>query len=541
MILIILATISINSIFTDDGLIKRVQKAKIEQEKAEVQERLSLVLADAFAEKITTTEMTKEEFLKNELDNFIYEREPEAHVGEAEISLNGFTFRLNREVPELGEYLGTAEILPTRISNIEYTVDEEAKTISVEVNVVRIENVEKPQYKYYIREENGDYELKDTKVENTYTFTWLEEKTYIIKVELVGNFTEENIEEFSTQEETGLILIGERFSDIYERTTKYIDSDGNTAWIPGGFAVGVSEGINKVDDGIVITDSIDTEHRATGNQFVWIPVEDYTTMYIEETVKLSGVSTTTNVYSNLRVRSNESYNTTKPGTTSGIREPDILTDYDSQSQYYSIIASNMEDMAEKMVKEYTDTYESIKYYKGFFIGRFELTGSVEEPTVKKGNVLTADVAPNWYNLKKACTNIVNTKYAQSTMIYGNQWDEVTEWLKTKGYDIDTNSSSWGNYNDSTGKADIEGHGKPQITGYSKAWSAQNIYDIAGNYWEWTQEANKTTNRIYRGGRYGISGSSYPASWRRDVSSKPSITYSYYSSRPTLYLVLNADT
>ncbi len=65
----------------------------------------------------------------------------------------------------------------------------------------------------------------------------------------------------------------EKFSDIYTETKPYTDKNGKTARIPKGFAVGVSNTINKIDNGLVITDSIDANHFSTGNEFVWIPVE----------------------------------------------------------------------------------------------------------------------------------------------------------------------------------------------------------------------------------------------------------------------------
>ena len=499
VILIILATVAINAIFGDNGLITSAEKGKLEQEKAEARERLSLVLADAYTEKITN----KEEYDKNQfLNDFITDREPEAYIEgpeSNEISLNGHTFELNREVPELGDYLGEAGNLPARITKIEYEVDEDAKTISVTVSTVRVDDkVSNPQYKYYIKEENGAYIEKATQAGNTYTFEGLEEKSYIIKVELVGEVNENYPEGLTTYKETEVIALGEKFSDIYDKTTEYRDSEGNTAWIPGGFAVGVSDGINTVNDGLVIKD-------AKGNQFVWIPVNDeslakmYNTTGGEKT--LLGVTTKTSIYSNLRVRSGESYTLTTPGNNpSGIREPDVLSSYDTDSKYYKTILgyASTKAMADAMVEEYNATYQSIQKYDGFYIGRFELTGTVSNPTVQKGAVLTAKKAENWYYLKKACTNVVSTKYAQSTMIYGNQWDEVCSWLATKEYNTDTDSRSWGNYSDSTGAANISGKGSPQITGYNKAWSAQNIYELAGNYWEWTQEAGETDFRVNRG-------------------------------------------
>ena len=55
------------------------------------------------------------------------------------------------------------------------------------------------------------------------------------------------------------------------------------------------------------------------------------------------------------------------------------------------------------------------------------------------------------------------------------------------------------------------------TGSNEAWKANNIYDIAGNCWEWTQEAFGTSNRAGRGGGYNFSGSRLPAANRGNVN------------------------
>ena len=153
-------------------------------------------------------------------------------------------------------------------------------------------------------------------------------------------------------------------------------------------------------------------------------------------------------------------------------------------------------MAESFVAEYKAMSDSIKKYKGFYIGRYELTGTVDSPTEKKGASLTDQ---NWYNLYKACQNVVQdeTGIVKSTMIYGVQWDAVCSWLKQSGFDTDSNSSSWENCSNSSGNADIEGAGSKQDTGFSEYWKANNIYDLAGNCWEWTQEARSIIFRVSR--------------------------------------------
>ena len=298
---------------------------------------------------------------------------------------------------------------------------------------------------------------------------------------------------------------------IFEETTQIADASGDNMWVPKGFGI-ASDSATDIDDGVVITTADNTK------QFVWIPVDEtslgemYNTTGGEKT--LLGVSTKTSIYSKLRVRSEETSNwsLSEPGQTSGIREPDVLSSYDTDSKYYTILDSNYtstKDMADAMVAEYAATYASIEQYDGFYIGRYELTGSVDVPTVQKGQTV---LSGNWYNLKKACTNVVtgDEHGAQSIMIYGNQWDEVMDWLVDTGMSSDlvnVDSSSWGNYSDyNTANGYEEGNERYEAlvgtgvlpAGSSEYWQANNIYDLAGNCYELTQEARYINLRVNRG-------------------------------------------
>ena len=210
-------------------------------------------------------------------------------------------------------------------------------------------------------------------------------------------------------------------------------------------------------------------------------------------------------------------------------------DTKNKSSAVSSLVYLVDNYMDDLVKEYTATYNSIKKYKGFYIGRYELTGTIDKPTVQKGQEILTN--QNWYNLKKACNNIVTgSESAQSIMIYGNQWDEVMAWLVNTGEktnsEVNTNSRSWGNYNDSTGNA-VTGSGTLRSSGYSEYWKANNIYDLAGNGVEWTQEAYENYKRVYRGGFYNESGSKAPASDRVDNGSTD-YTASR-TARPALYI------
>ena len=311
------------------------------------------------------------------------------------------------------------------------------------------------------------------------------------------------------------------------------------------------------DTGLVISDDPNDEiewneetstnavpNDLEGNQFVWVPVANPENYFIDATATLNTNATgtgkekevTTNVYSNLTIRSGDQsdYTAGAPGTekteeeNAVTREPDVLSGYDTDEQYYEKILEfdSPKAMAESFVAEYKAMSGSIKKYNGFYIGRYELSGSVEDPTEEAGASLTNQ---NWYNLYKACQNVVTGKEnVKSTMIYGVQWDATMDWLKATKFQadpskVDADSNSWGHYKSSS-KID---------TGSNTTYEANGIFDLAGNCWEWTQEAYSAYHRVTRGGYYNNSGSNYPASDRD--SNYPDISDSIVSSRATLYM------
>jgi len=178
-------------------------------------------------------------------------------------------------------------------------------------------------------------------------------------------------------------------------------------------------------------------------------------------------------------------------------------------------------MAETMVSDYEEMIASLEKYKGFYIGRYELSANGEKTGATQNK--------NWYTLYKNCTTLATGSKVKTRMIWGLQWDTTCNWLDNSGFSI-TDSSTWGNYTNNT----ADGHGTKQNTGFSESWKANNIYDFAGNCWEFTQEAFYTGYRAYRGGVYGNNGSNGPASNRSSYS--PTGTSSANGSRPTLYLI-----
>ena len=288
--------------------------------------------------------------------------------------------------------------------------------------------------------------------------------------------------------------------------------------------------------GLVISDNVadkeldkgkeNVRRDLAGNQWVWVPVETPSSLYttVAAGVKLAGTTgVITTKYTNSEIISG--ITRVLPGDTSSYREPDILNDStygDTDDRAKTAGFSSLANMAETMKSDYEEMIASLEKYKGFYIGRYELTANGEKTGATQTSV-------DWYTLYKNCTTLAVGSKVKTRMIWGLQWDATCNWLASSGYSI-TNSSTWGNYEDNT----VEGHGEQQNTGYSENWKANNIYDFAGNCYEFTQEADDTTYRAYRGGSYNHSGSSFPASYRG--YSIPTYTGSLYGSRPTLYLI-----
>ena len=292
---------------------------------------------------------------------------------------------------------------------------------------------------------------------------------------------------------------------------------------------------SSVDNGLVIKDS-------KGNEWVWVPVEEsvLSGMYVtsNDGIALSGdVGVTTKMYTNSvtigRTGNTVTLSRSKPNTTD-YREPDLVTGYDKNEAYYKTILGydTPKDMAAAFTSDYAKMISSIQKYGGFYIGRYELSNE----GVQKGKATLRHT--NWYELYKKCVTLNASEKVVSRMIWGIQWDLTCDFISKKGEQKSiTDSTAWGNYNNSTGNAAVmdgetKKYGSNQVTGYSEYWKANNIYDLAGNWWEWTQEAYSTYGRAYRGGSYDHDGSGYPMSYHYRYNATLTAPI---GSRPTLII------
>ena len=303
------------------------------------------------------------------------------------------------------------------------------------------------------------------------------------------------------------------------------DTAGVEVPVPIGFTASSVTGEHTVNDGFVVyegegevNDSNYWEESKERNQFVWVPVADPSRLYTQD-------SSTGKIKSKL-------YEYSETGrsliTSSSYVEPGVVS-YDRE-QYFA--RNNMQGYTkEKLLQELEigleETIESIEKYGGFYIGRYE-TGNVTEeyevPVVRRMNTDINYVT--WYRAYVNSKNISMNLNIQPNLIYGCLWDETIQWLVDSGEktveEIGSDSTAWGNYSNNTfeytttsgGTATKSENSSTRIpTGSAEVTKANNIYDIAGNVWEWTAEAGGSSVRRLRGGFCYDFGDATPASNR----------------------------
>ena len=363
----------------------------------------------------------------------------------------------------------------------------------------------------------------------------------IIKSNLIGT-AEKTVDKYKTASEEeangGTIEInGKEYASIedYIESTKPLpnieagvraetNSNYKGATIPKGFTVSGIKSEQTIEGGLVIydipegitpdwtnPDSVKTKY----NQFVWIPVE------------VKSTDTENSIASFYRSK------WTANASTGGERTTGLSTDYTEPD------STNDTDDKTGIAKQIANLTKSIYKYGGFYIGRYE-AGS-ETPRTSSSGVTTLGIKQDMYpyiyvkwgdSMSSIGTTgavyLSNSLYntneygATSMLCTGACWDSMLDFIKDSKHSV-KDSTTWGNYknsetfeitrgayavynNNTLGSFNNVGSKYSKMkntsilltTGATERNCSKNIYDVAGNCFEWTTESYSSSARVSRG-------------------------------------------
>ena len=426
-------------------------------------------------------------------------------------------------------------------TNTEATIDnqsnnsEEIKTEEVSSNTEQTtilddttQSVQKETFE--IQSTNDDTENNINKIDSVNPLTEETEKI----VENNSNSTELEKDEKQSTEQTNQ----EQNEEVVKETQKTESTD-----VVNGYNVQSLNEENNIEDNTTSTDENNNEQllednsveelsndnitqqdinifdlQKSTNQYVWIPVKDISRIYgVDDNKKLYGKLYD---YDNTgRVLLEEQ---------DGLFEPGLASLFDNDAIFQSVFDGKTHDefLFKELEEDFYKTIKSIQKYGGFYVGRYETGGLSENSVVRKMNTDTSN--QTWYaiyekikSLKGANGNI------ETLMIWGSLWDEILMWLLESGatisdgssltYSLINESTSWGNYLNSEFNYIPENSQTPEATeekkkyvdntvptGSSDYTKINNIYDLAGNVYEYTAETAINQLRVIRGGIYNTS-------------------------------------
>jgi len=300
-----------------------------------------------------------------------------------------------------------------------------------------------------------------------------------------------------------------------------LGASSGTPYLPSGYTYVTG----TKSTGVVIKD-------ASGNEFVWVEVPKTSTVY--PTAGTSITSFTTANYTKIE--------TDLKTYTSTIRNSTAFSDIYHSDASTGLTSSEYTTLKQQMLK-------SIYLNGGFYVGRYETGATSARTSSTSGTSQAAVIKANMYPYTRVTTSEAQTKAEgfasgsmKSSLLFGLQWDLVLKHLQTKGAatqaQVTTNSKAWGNHIDSTwtvsntsAKYSTDSDHNTWKTGaYTKTstttsvklstgaadtFKKMNIYDLAGNNWEWTLEyANSSTYPVtLRGGSSHLPGGEKNVSYR----------------------------
>ena len=431
----------------------------------------------------------------------------------------------------------------------------------------------------YILEELGKVSGVETSVsQGTVKYNG---KTYDIS-EIIGNTNEQKAiekEKGLTQvtaatatDEGDKAILSETDSDknakvrmiIVEKTT---NGEKVKAVIPSGFYYVTG----KPSTGLVISDKFDDDDNNSkgGNQFVWVPCNGGKATYqlhtytaLKENESDYSSTLTDNESGGWRTYRYRNYSDWKDDGGETVNGQSVSSvKANSVEKYGGFYVGRFEAGEPTTASFYNDkdgsTYWQVSRSDGDYSKTHRSKDETKDENSKNLLPVSKKNTPSWNYISQTKSKIVSenmygeSKTVKSYLIDGTAWDTTIQWISNStGRSLTEGCKDWGNYYDSTytlkglyAKHNYNNGWLPALVykygsypkgseytevatgvtaeGDSKRNSACNIYDMAGNMWEWTTEtgkydskdANATTYAVLRGGSFYDGGAFGPVSHR----------------------------
>lgn len=373
-------------------------------------------------------------------------------------------------------------------------------------------------------------------------------------------------------------------SNWYTKAPKIIDENGNvkTASTNVTYVIAVADGLGNtipvpdgffyvggnLSSGVVISDKEADKNKyagyeadgttvkavgvdLVGNQFVWIPcsIDDYKKKDFGGTYANAGWDNQTDGIEEAQIRKYRGFYIAR--YEAGLGDAGF--------------SNPMQALTASTNSTYSWSWQSDVYTKAKASNTAKPTSKANEIPWYHADYFTAiEMSKRMYTTNSSVT---------SGLVTGTMWDIMLQYIASSSEY--TSSGNWGNYNDSSIALDrgyytnVNSSGTTDgfkavtsgqvsgtratnynyvllSTGASDAVKRKNIYDVAGNLWEWTTEASYVTNyanysntnfdvntHMLRGGSFRNAYGTDPACFRDFVYA--AMTNTNFGFRPVLYI------
>ena len=554
IVLLILAGVTIATLIGDNGILSQAQNASEVTEIAQVEEGLQLEYSNVLIGKHAgNQDITDEAAILEEARQNYNTRYPERMpitketVGGAivinNVTIDKSSLQIGVDKANSGN-IGKIKVTVTSSSNggEKYFAQVKGKKYEVEINNGIISVAKTPATtsgsgELVITANVADNTIAEASVGQTVaTENGSETEITVTGKEKAGNTTINITVNNDSQPSVALVakasLLPGGTADATE-TDNYTDTAGKMATVPKGYTVSNTDGEKLISQGLVI--------RKGSDEYVWIEVPrtggpNYTAVAnttVDSDSYYEAIEDALIAYAGFAKDGTYNWQTKRCGwkdewydSTSHTYDGTSWHNYDGTVN--GSYSGNLEDTYGCGLSytayntQYKKMLKSVYTNGGFWIGRYEGSsgGTNVAPLSQSGK--TAQTL-NCSNAQIAAARVATSDTGNtganaytSSLMFGVQWDlvckfleESTEWKNAENepsWYIKTDSTSWGVYTGQNG---------PNNTGAS-GYKRMNIYDFAGNQWEWTLEHATSISGSAcagRGGLYSVSGSDHPASCR----------------------------